>query len=69
MRRLTKQYPKNAGEYRYLRCLTLEHNLKRLNRHVERLQHKHHDEPCSRLARLKRTWSGRSRRPVASIAA
>lgn len=53
MRRLKKQQPRNPGDYRFLRCLTIEHNLKRLSRHVKRLERKLHGDRCISIMRLK----------------
>ena len=55
MRRITKQQPKKTGEYRYLSCLTLEQNLKRLSWHVKRLQRKLKVDRCHSILRLKNT--------------
>lgn len=53
MRRITKQQPKKPGEYRYLRCLTMEQNMKRLSWHVKRLQRKLHGDRCLSVLGLK----------------
>lgn len=69
MRRITKQHPKNAGEYRYLRSLTLEHNLKRLSNHVQRLERKLRGTRCLTISQLRNTRALRSGMSAASIAA
>lgn len=68
MRQITKQHPVKAGEYRYLRCFTVEHNLKRLSTHVQRLQRKLRGDPFISISRLKNNHSSRARVQLVGVA-
>lgn len=63
MRRIRIQEKKKPGEFRMLRCLSIDENVGRLTKHVQRLQRKHRNDRAVCIMRLKKTISQRRSSP------
>ena len=67
MRRLQIQAKKNSGQFRMLRCLSIDYNIRRLAKHARRLARKLHSDRGISIARLKSNRASRARPHLASI--
>ena len=66
MRRLQIQAKKNPGQFRMLRCLSIDDNIRRLAKHAKRLERKLHSDRGIRIARVKSNRASFARPQLAS---